>query len=44
MQEIIYLSALSLGVIKGMSSVERYVQVLLEAELDAAYKLERLLS
>ena len=44
MQEIIYLSALSLGVIKGMTNVDHYSNVLLEAELDAGYKLDRLLS
>ena len=44
MQEIIYLSALSLAVNKGMNNIDTYVTVLMEAEMKAAYKLNHLLA
>jgi len=44
MQEIIYLSALSLAVNKGMNNIETYVTVLMEAEMKAGYKLDHLLA
>ncbi|MGE4453998.1 MAG: alpha-amylase family glycosyl hydrolase [Sphaerochaeta sp.] len=43
MQEIIYLSALSLAIHKKLSNVEHYVKTLLDAETEALYKLDRLL-
>ena len=43
MQEIIYLSALSLAVIKGMGNVSTYIKVLMEAEMQSGYKLLQLL-
>ncbi|MEA5107803.1 MAG: alpha-amylase family glycosyl hydrolase [Sphaerochaeta associata] len=43
MQEIIYLSALSLAVIKGMGNVSSYIRILMEAEMQSGYKLDQLL-
>ena len=43
MQEIIYLSALSLAVIKGMGNVSTFIKVLMEAEMQSGYKLLQLL-
>ncbi len=43
MQEIIYLSALSLSIHKGMSNAQKYVKTLMDAETEALYKLDRLL-
>jgi hypothetical protein len=43
MQEIIYLSALSLAIHKGMANAQGYVKTLMEAETEALYKLDRLL-
>jgi len=44
MQEIIYFSALSLHINKGLTKVKQYVKTLTEAETNAAYRLDRLLS
>ncbi|MGH0052865.1 MAG: alpha-amylase family glycosyl hydrolase, partial [Sphaerochaetaceae bacterium] len=43
MQEIIYLSALSLAIQKGKPKMQEYVRTLMEAETEALYKLDRLL-
>ncbi|MGE4583054.1 MAG: alpha-amylase family glycosyl hydrolase [Sphaerochaeta sp.] len=44
MQEIIYLSALSLAIHKGMTNGETYIKVLMEAEMQAGYRLDQLLA
>ncbi|MGE4524803.1 MAG: alpha-amylase family glycosyl hydrolase [Sphaerochaeta sp.] len=43
MQEIIYFSALSLAVIKGMGNISSFIKDLMEAEMQSGYKLEQLL-
>ena len=43
MQEIIYLSALSLAIHKKIPNAQEYVRTLMDAETEALYKLDRLL-